>query len=112
MAKNLIGTYWRSRRHERLVTDDRLIEMVELAFSENEDDADADHERRRVLARCVEKLNGDARTIISLTYEQDLPAAEVAQRVGRTYQAVLMALSRARRALETCVQRGWQAETS
>jgi RNA polymerase sigma-70 factor, ECF subfamily len=104
VARNHISTYWRDRGRDRVIADDRLLELAERSFAEHPEAADGGLDRRRALAACVERLSGDAKDLIAMTYEQDLPAAEVATRLGRTYNAVLMALSRTRRSLERCVQ--------
>lgn len=57
------------------------------------------------MARCVDKLQDDARTGILARYVDRLDVPTIAQRLGRTVQGAYAVLKRARLALESCVER-------
>jgi RNA polymerase sigma-70 factor (ECF subfamily) len=61
--------------------------------------------REDALRACLERLPGKTRLLVRLRYEGALAVADIAARVASTPDAVQKALSRARKALQTCVER-------
>ena len=59
--------------------------------------------RSDALAQCIEELAPKAKQAITLRYQGSHSAAEVANIMGWTAEAVYVALSRARRFLEKCI---------
>src|SRR5437588_5720606 len=105
-AKNLILHYWRKQGAATVVADSELLDLVELAFAEG-DDADEKEVwqlRRHALGECVQTLPDDSRQLISLRYDEGISITKVAEMVERSQGAVMMALSRIRRLLQSCVQ--------
>ena len=83
------------------------IQAVLQAFDRTEHDAPG---RPEALAECLKQLPEEPRRLLALKYEEDLHADQIAQRVGRTLDAVYRALSRIRAALEECVRRRMASE--
>lgn len=76
------------------------IQAVMEAFDEN---LEADSPKAGALRRCVEQLPPRSRELIDLRYQQGIKPAAIAERSGRTLDAVYQALSRVRQVLEECV---------
>ncbi len=105
VAKNFVLMRWRKERSDKVVVDSRLVDLAERAFRERDPDADAWEDHRRALIACVKELPEGARRMLTLRYERNLPVTGVARELRKTADAVMMALSRLRRALAGCVQR-------
>lgn len=109
-ARNLLLHYWRDRRQDALTADPELLDLAEQAFEEQSANQETWRARQEALSRCVEELPERARELLRLKYEESLPAGQVADRLRQTTAAVLMALSRVRKALRDCAQRKLKAE--
>jgi RNA polymerase sigma-70 factor (ECF subfamily) len=102
-ARNLILHYWRDRRDDKVVADQELLELVELAFVEQ--DQDYAQAQREVLAECVGELPPKAQHLLRLKYEQGLTVKRLASDLKQSSAAVFMSLSRVRRLLRDCAQK-------
>jgi RNA polymerase sigma-70 factor, ECF subfamily len=104
-AKNLILHYWRKKGNATVTADSELLDLVELAFSEGDDDSEKElwQIRREALTECVQTLPDDSQRLISLRYDEGNPVAKIAEVVERSEGSVMMALSRIRRLLQSCV---------
>ena len=105
VAKNFVLMRWRKERSDKVTVDSRLVDLAETAFRERDADADAWDDHRKALVACVKELPEHARRMLTLRYEEGLPVSSVARELRKTYDGVMMALSRLRRALAGCVQR-------
>jgi RNA polymerase sigma-70 factor (ECF subfamily) len=59
---------------------------------------------------CLERLSQSARQFLALRYRDELKPAEIAQRTGRTLDAVYQTLSRLRAKLDACIRRRLTAD--
>jgi RNA polymerase sigma-70 factor, ECF subfamily len=101
-ARHLILHYWRDRRQEKVVVDQELMELVELAFTEQEGHPDYWLARQQALRECLERLPERSRYLLRLKYERGLSAQGMGDELMQSAGAVLMALSRLRQALREC----------
>jgi RNA polymerase sigma-70 factor (ECF subfamily) len=76
-----------------------------LAFAEQSANQDYWRARQEALTECIQELPERAQNLLRLKYEHGLPATEVAGQLRQTSAAVLMALSRLRRALRDCAEK-------
>src|SRR5512143_4058923 len=53
-ARNLILHYWRDRRQDKLIADPGLLDLVELAFEEQDANPEYWRVRREALAECIQ----------------------------------------------------------
>jgi RNA polymerase sigma-70 factor (ECF subfamily) len=104
-ARNLILHYWRAQRQAAVPADEELLALAELAFAEQPANQDYWRVRQEALTECIQELPERAQSLLRLKYERGLPANEVAGQLRQTSAAVLMALSRLRRALRDCAQK-------
>jgi RNA polymerase sigma-70 factor (ECF subfamily) len=104
-ARNLILHYWRDRRQDKVIADQELLDLVELAFAEQEPNQDFWRARREALNECIQELPERSQYLLRLKYEQGLPADKVGDELSQSGPAVLMALSRLRRLLRECAQK-------
>jgi RNA polymerase sigma-70 factor, ECF subfamily len=102
-AKNLILHHWRDQANAKVLVDSELVELVELAFSEHEEEQEVWQSRRQALADCVEALPEKSKRLLALRYERGEPVAKIAESVHQSLGSVMMALSRLRRLLQKCV---------
>jgi RNA polymerase sigma factor (sigma-70 family) len=105
VAKNLILHHWRSQQRSKTVVDSRIADAAERAFSDEETAGRLSSARTQALIQCVQSLPAASRKVLELKYTLGLPAAEVADRLQKTYSSVLMSLSRLRRVLADCAQK-------
>ncbi len=103
-AKKLILHHWRDKANDKVLVDSELLELVELAFSEQEQEQEIWHLRRQALAHCVQALPEKSRRLLALRYECGDPVAKIAEALHQSLGSVMMALSRLRRVLQKCVQ--------
>lgn len=104
-ARNLILHYWRERRKAAVPADEELLALADLAFAEQSANQDYWRARQEALTECIQELPERAQNLLRLKYEHGLPATEVAGQLRQTSAAVLMALSRLRRALRDCAEK-------
>jgi RNA polymerase sigma-70 factor (ECF subfamily) len=102
VARNQIGTYLRERRRNRLTFDAETIEQLAVAFEqvEPEKTRSLDH-----LHECLSKLEGRARRLCDLRYQNDLKPAAIASLLGMTPNTVAKSLQRIRDQLRQCIER-------
>lgn len=102
IAANKILQRRREDRRFPVVFSPETVQAVLQAFDRTEHDAPG---RAEALTECLKQLPEEPRRLLALKYEEGLHADQIAQRVGRTLDAVYRALSRIRAALEECVRR-------
>lgn len=90
----------RAARQWRPLSDEVLEALA--ASEPPPDDADA---RLPLLAECINRLAPTSRRIVELCYQQAHKPAEIARRLNWTPESVYVALSRARVAIRSCVER-------
>jgi RNA polymerase sigma-70 factor (ECF subfamily) len=66
--------------------------------------------RREVLLKCLDELDGRSRRLLLDRYSREESIAEVAERMGKSANAIYLLLHRLRQALLQCVERKLQAE--
>ena len=101
VALNQVLAWRKKRQRDRLQFSDDLLRLI---AAEAEVD-DAQEERSRALAGCLEKLPPEQRELIRLRYMEGGAIEAVAAKVQRTVEATYRALSRVRHALHDCVSR-------
>ena len=110
-ARNLILHYWRDRRIDKVIVDQELVDLAELAFAEQ--DTHSDYwwlMRQQALKHCMDGLPERSKLLLRLKYEQGLSARDVAERLRQSADAVLKALSRVRQMLRECVEKKLKAQ--
>ncbi|QDS89292.1 RNA polymerase sigma factor CnrH [Rosistilla ulvae] len=105
VARNQIGLYLRRRHRERLVFNDSVIGCIETAFNEMNPSPMLDF-----VPGCVDQLEGRARQLCDLRYQNDLKPAAIGKQVGMSPNAVAKALQRIREQIRNCVQAKAAAE--
>lgn len=104
IARNLVLRHRHDSTRLKYFADDRILELVDAAFSENSGREVWDP-RRIHLRKCIDSLAAPSRELIQLRYETGLSLKAVASRMARTEAAVQVALSRVRKWLSDCVTR-------
>jgi len=103
-AKNLILHYWRAQRNAKVVADTELLELVELAFTEQDLDSELWQIRQKALGECIQTLPEKSKRLLRLRYDEGHSMKKVAELVNQSVASVMMALSRIRRTLQRCAQ--------
>lgn len=94
---------WRERQGRRpAVLSEDVIESLAETAGALAPEAD---ERRAKLEDCMRRLPPAMRDVLARRYLDALPPARLAEAVGKSLEAIEMALVRARRALHDCVDR-------
>ena len=112
IIRRRIAEYYRKQTKRRAVErpSDELIDVVSLAFSENEAKFDDQQVRMQYLLECVKRLAGRSRDVIDGFYGKNKSVREIAASMGWEESSVKVALSRARKVLADCVQQRIRAE--
>ncbi|WP_146435263.1 sigma-70 family RNA polymerase sigma factor [Blastopirellula retiformator] len=105
IARNQIGLYLRRRKRDRLVFSDETIANLQATFQTEAPPAKLDF-----LPDCIAQLQGRARQLCDLRYQQDLKPAAIAARIQMTANSVAKALQRIREQLRDCVEAKAAAE--
>ncbi len=108
IARNIVLRERESSRRLRPFENDRLIELIDVAFAENAG-RELMESRHTLLRKCVAKLAAPSRELLDLRYRTGLSLRQIAQKLGRTEAAAQVGLSRLRKWLTDCVER--RAET-
>jgi RNA polymerase sigma factor (sigma-70 family) len=69
------------------------------------DDEPAPDPRNAALAACLDKLGGDARSVVEGRYWRDQSCEQIAEALGRSVKSIYGILNRSRLALAACVER-------
>jgi RNA polymerase sigma-70 factor (ECF subfamily) len=102
IARNKIGTYLRQRRRHRLYfNDETLMHLADAMESTAVDPTGA----MDALQGCMSELEGRARHLCALRYENDLKPAAIAELLGMNPNAVAKALQRVREQIRACMER-------
>jgi RNA polymerase sigma-70 factor (ECF subfamily) len=105
VAKNLIMHFWRRRQVSRVIVDTELLELVDQAMDEYQDDW---AERRQALMECIDALPPPSRRLLHLKYDRGMTFASMGQLLRRTKDSLKMALKRVRQILLQCAERKLQ----
>lgn len=102
IARNQVGLYLRRRRRDRQVLDfdPETMDSLVVAFSSVAEESEP---RLDDLQECLKSLEGRARTMCELRYQQDLKPAAIADMIGMTANAVAKSLQRIREQLRDCI---------
>ena len=104
IARNVVRNHLRDRQREHprlpLYLEDLLARSGAVSAWKDEDER-----LQRDLAACRARLPGDAQEALRLFYDEDLPIAALASRLGRSEAAAQELLARARLYLRDGVQR-------
>lgn len=102
IARNQIGTYLRERKRNRLFFDAETIDLLAVAFEQ----IDSTQTRKLdFLQKCLAKLEGRARQLCELRYQNDLKPAAIGSLLGVTPNTVAKSLQRIRDQLRKCIER-------
>ena len=104
IARNVILREREKSRRLRSFEGDRLVELVDAAFTENAG-RELLENRRSLLRQCLQMLARPSQELLQLRYHASLSLREVAQKLGRSEAAIQVALSRVRKWLTECVER-------
>lgn len=110
VAKNLILHYWRDQKRIQTAADPELLNLVVMAFEEQDAAQNYFRVRENALRDCIQKLPERSIEVLSLKYESGFPIAKVAARLDTTITAVTKLLSRLRQKLRECVSETLQIE--
>lgn len=102
IARIRILKYLRSRRRDRHVFDDGLLESLATA---HEQQADESASRKAALHDCLQRLPSGSKTLLDNRYFSNVPVKDIASSMQKTEGAVSMLLMRIRQRLATCIRR-------
>ncbi len=102
IARNLCMNFFRRTSRRGRLHRAALAEMLQAVETKCSHSL-AEKPVRAALDVCYEKLPDNSRKILSLRYQQELPSAEIAQRMNSTAEAVRVALFRIRAGLKDCI---------
>ena len=105
VAKNLILHYWREKRSSKLVVESRILDIVDVAFIEGDAASEAWTARRSALILCVGSLPDHSKDLLRMKYDAGLPLVDMASRLQRSCNGIMVSLTRLRKALAECVER-------
>ncbi|MEZ5948724.1 MAG: sigma-70 family RNA polymerase sigma factor [Planctomycetaceae bacterium] len=88
---------------------EQLLEELADASRQQIEQADRRYEELR---RCVQKLPASQQSLLRSRYQQNISVADLAQKHGRTPQALAMMLYRMRNLLKECVERALRVEVT
>jgi RNA polymerase sigma-70 factor (ECF subfamily) len=97
----------RSKRRDRLVFSDGLLDLLE---SEGIEELERLEGRRRALEQCIGRLGESQRQLLQSAYGSGLTLREVAVRFGRSVDGFYKSLQRLRTALLRCSESELEAE--
>ncbi len=102
----------RSRGRESSTPDQELLDLVEKAMTENLDDLRADQQRAMSasLRECMSRLNQFNLNLLAGFYWQQESCETLADRHGRSVNAIRLMLSRLRDKLRTCLSKRLESQ--
>lgn len=104
VARNLVLHHWRSKQRSKVVANEQLLDVLELAYQEAKPEELLAQQRSAALADCLRELADRPREVIDMRYFQRLTSEEIGQQLDRTAAAVRKMLARIRAQLEQCIE--------
>jgi RNA polymerase sigma-70 factor, ECF subfamily len=111
IARNLVLRERERSRRLRHFDNEKILDLIDMAFEEKARADDAGDTQRFLLRRCMGHLAEGSREILDLRYRGGLSLRAIAGKMERSEGAVQVALSRVRKWLADCVQRRGQEAT-
>ncbi|MGI9245034.1 MAG: sigma-70 family RNA polymerase sigma factor [Verrucomicrobiales bacterium] len=99
VARNQIRLYLRRRGRDRLVFGDETMATLGSTFENAMPPEELDY-----LPGCIDQLEGRARELCDLRYQDGLKPAAISKKVGMTANTVAKALQRIREQLRACIK--------
>ena len=102
IARFIILDYRKDKNNKVIHLEDQVIQEIATKSERR-----IQHIDRRIdaLKLCVKKLPDKDRFLLKLRYESEIPAKNIAERLGRTFQTVYKSLARIQANLARCIRR-------
>ena len=107
IARYQVLGFRKKQKRERVHFSDETVEMLADQMASL---SRASNARWDALESCIEKLSPQDREMIRLRYQPEATTQDVAERVGRSIQAVYKALNRIHGQLLLCIRRTLETE--
>jgi RNA polymerase sigma-70 factor (ECF subfamily) len=103
----------RARGKQTLIGDAELLEQAAASFDEFQDEESSEllTARRNALRSCMTGLDEDSVEVIAGFYWKRESCDSIADRLGRSVNAIRLLLSRLRKRLGECIQKKMEAAT-
>lgn len=105
IAMNKALRRWRDQRRSRTVADDRMLAVLEQAYTEHDGDEPEDTARRQALVGCLGSLPAEGRGLLTAHYVDREAVERISARLQRSQEAIRMRLMRLRDRLRDCILR-------
>lgn len=99
VARNQIRLYLRRRKRDRLVFSEETVATLQSTFEKGAPPPGLDY-----LPECIDQLEGRARTLCDLRYQEELKPSAIGERIGMAANSVAKALQRIREQLRACIE--------
>lgn len=104
VARNRILQYWRTSRRDKVLVNSNLLELVDVAFEESQEEKERHAENRHALRKCVENLPEKSGNIIRMKYQKNLDMKSIGEKIGKSTDAIKMLVCRIRKSLRKCIE--------
>ena len=102
IARFEIMKFRRERARDRLQFNDRVTQML---MTESIEETEIRDHRIHLLEECLDELPEDRRELLMQRYKSESSMKELAERIGRTPEALYQMMSRLRMTLLLCIER-------
>jgi RNA polymerase sigma-70 factor (ECF subfamily) len=102
IARHKIADHFRRIKRLHPIMGDQLLQDVADAFAAK---ADVWTAEGHALEQCVDHVKGNSRRLLDLRYRDGHSPQEIANKLGRTSDAIRASLLRIRRGLRDCIER-------
>lgn len=109
LARFELQSFYRDRSRDRHVFSEELAGMMLQTAAEELPDL---NDRQEALRHCLQGLSGKSREILQLRYDSSSSITQIAERVGKTEDAIKSALLRVRKSLERCIDLRMRSDTT
>lgn len=104
VARNRILQYWRTKRRDKVLANSSLLDLVDVAFEENREEKERLDQNRHALRKCMETLPDKSSRILKMKYSHNLEMKSIAEKIGKSTDAVKMLVCRIRKSLRKCIE--------
>ena len=101
VAKIRIQRLWQDRSRDRLILNPETLDMLASSVEAMSHEIPA---REAAMQICFEKLQPSHQQLLEMCYSDSLRPSQIAQRLGRTANAVSASLMRIRKTLKRCIE--------
>jgi RNA polymerase sigma-70 factor, ECF subfamily len=102
VGRNLALEYWRKERRWVQIEDEELLNLIDLAYEEQEAEQGQWHKKQEILDHCIDRLPEKSKQLLSMRYEAGIDFEQMARELGKSANSLRLQVMRIKQLLLEC----------